>query len=77
MRESTERLEAVKAGTVVLVGTCVDRIVYYVHKLLKGAELYQQMCCVQNPYGDGEASTRIANVISEFANKKVVGTLMA
>lgn len=59
MRDTTERPEAVEAGTVKLVGTHVETIVESVTELLTNAELYKQMSETKNPYGDGYASERI------------------
>jgi len=59
MRETTERPEAVDAGTVRLVGTDVDLIVGQVDLLLTNSTEYQKMSRAHNPYGDGKASLRI------------------
>lgn len=59
MRDTTERPEAVEAGTVKLVGTHVETIVESVTELLTNQELYKQMSETKNPYGDGHASERI------------------
>ncbi|MDF3833743.1 UDP-N-acetylglucosamine 2-epimerase (non-hydrolyzing) [Cupriavidus basilensis] len=59
MRETTERPEAVAAGTVRLVGTDSGRIVAEVHRLLDDAALYAQCRRRVNPYGDGQACQRI------------------
>ena len=66
MREKTERPEAVEAGTVRLVGTDVERIVSEATRLLEDPEEYQRMARVHNPYGDGQASRRIADLILSF-----------
>ena len=63
MRDNTERPEALNAGTVLLVGTDVDRIVTQVTELLINKAHYQQMSQAQNPYGDGNASKRIVQII--------------
>ena len=63
MRETTERPEAVEAGTVVLVGTDTARIVTEAEKLLRDPDLYQTMGRRHNPYGDGKASARIVGHI--------------
>ncbi len=65
MRETTERPEAVSAGTVKLVGTEVDKIVNNVNILLQDRNAYQKMSFSHNPYGDGNACTNIINVLSE------------
>lgn len=59
MRETTERPEAVDAGTVRLVGTDSQRIVDEVTRLLRDDEEYQRMSRAHNPYGDGRACERI------------------
>ena len=59
MRDTTERPEAVQAGTVKLVGTNADDIVNNVTALLKDKELYRRMSETHNPYGDGRACERI------------------
>ena len=66
LREKTERPEAVKAGTVKLVGTDEDRIVREASVLLDDRAAYDQMARVHNPYGDGRASARIASLIHSF-----------
>jgi UDP-N-acetylglucosamine 2-epimerase (non-hydrolysing) len=65
MRDTTERPEAVDAGTVKLVGTDKDRIVSAVHELLTNPAEYQKMSRAHNPYGDGKACERIVNKIIE------------
>ena len=64
MRECTERPEAVEAGTVKLVGTDAGRIVGEAARLLTDQAEYARMSRVRNPYGDGQASRRIAEVIA-------------
>ena len=66
MREKTERPEAVEAGTVRLVGTDPERIVGEASRLLDDREEYERLARVHNPYGDGQASRRIADVILSF-----------
>ena len=61
MRETTERPEAVEAGTVKLVGTDYDRIVDEVSLLLDRPEQYEKMSRAVNPYGDGCACARIVS----------------
>ncbi len=61
MRETTERPEAVNAGTVKLVGTDIDKIVSSLHVLLTDNSAYQEMSFAHNPYGDGKACQRILN----------------
>lgn len=66
MRDTTERPEAVEAGTVELVGTDVDRIFGKVSALLEDEEVYQRMSLAHNPYGDGKACGRILEVLAKF-----------
>lgn len=66
MRESTERPEAVEAGTVILVGTNKDSIVREANKLLQDKGKYTEMSVLHNPYGDGKACERIVNFISNL-----------
>ncbi len=63
MRDTTERPEAVDAGTVKLVGTDADRIVEQVRILLTDATAYEAMSFAHNPYGDGQACRRIAQAL--------------
>ncbi|MFW5811408.1 MAG: non-hydrolyzing UDP-N-acetylglucosamine 2-epimerase [Alkalispirochaetaceae bacterium] len=63
MREVTERPEAVEAGTVRLVGTDEEKIVSEVTALVEDPELYQRMAQAHNPYGDGQASKRILDLL--------------
>jgi UDP-N-acetylglucosamine 2-epimerase (non-hydrolysing) len=66
LREKTERPEAVEAGTVKLVGSDEERIVAEATRLLDDTAEYARMTRVHNPYGDGQASRRIAEVLTEF-----------
>lgn len=63
MRNTTERPEAVEAGTVRLVGTDAQSIVKNVNSLLKDESLYLEMSHAHNPYGDGRASQRIVEIL--------------
>ncbi len=69
MRETTERPEAVSAGTVELVGTSSERIVRTVCRLLDNKDEYQRMSMAHNPYGDGSASKNIYNTIKQYLGK--------
>lgn len=69
LREKTERPEAVKAGTVKLVGTDENCIVTQASRLLEDRAEYDRMARVHNPYGDGRASSRIGDVIVSFLKK--------
>lgn len=68
MRDTTERPEAVEAGTVILVGTNVEKIVSQAKRLLTNDEVYDQMSKLHNPYGDGKACERIVNYINSIKN---------
>ncbi len=63
MRDTTERPEGVEAGTLELVGTREEPIYRACRSLLDDPEKYQRMSRAQNPYGDGRASQRIADII--------------
>lgn len=65
MRDTTERPEAINAGTVKLVGTDASLIVQEVQRLLDDKDLYVCMSEAHNPYGDGLASKRIADFLRE------------
>ena len=66
MRETTERPEAVEAGTVLLVGTDTRKIVDEAEKLLNNKILYNNMSKLHNPYGDGTACEKIVQFISKL-----------
>jgi UDP-N-acetylglucosamine 2-epimerase (non-hydrolysing) len=66
MRDTTERPEAVEAGTVRLVGTDKQKIVENVVALLTDPTEYSKMSRAHNPYGDGNASQRIVRVFEEY-----------
>ncbi len=64
MRDTTERPEALEAGTVKLVGTKYDKIVTEVSRLIDDAEYYDTMSKAVNPYGDGLACERIVELLN-------------
>lgn len=66
MRDTTERPEAVDAGTVKLVGTDVDEIVQSSISLFENKLIYKQMSEANNPYGDGLSSSRIVSVLEKL-----------
>ncbi|MCQ2289988.1 MAG: UDP-N-acetylglucosamine 2-epimerase (non-hydrolyzing) [Muribaculaceae bacterium] len=68
MRDTTERPEALVAGTVKLVGTDYDKIVTSMRELLDSKEKYEQMSKANNPYGDGLACGRIVEHIIKSLN---------
>ncbi|MNM51510.1 UDP-N-acetylglucosamine 2-epimerase [compost metagenome] len=72
MRDTTERPEAVEAGTVKLVGTDVGSISEHLTKLLSDEETYRAMSFAHNPYGDGKACARILDALFVFSNSKDV-----
>jgi len=63
MRDTTERPEGVAAGTLKLVGTEETGIYNAARQLLDDTDAYNNMACAQNPYGDGKASKRIADLL--------------
>ena len=69
LRDTTERPEAVDAGTVKLVGTDRDTVYEVAHTLLSDLEAYHQMSTASNPYGDGAASGRIVDSIIKYFEK--------
>lgn len=66
MRDTTERPEAVDAGTVLLVGTNKEKIIAEATKLLNDPKAYERMGKLHNPYGDGNACSRVINHILEI-----------
>jgi len=67
MRDTTERPEAVDAGTVILVGTDTEKIVNEANSLLTDKERYKSMSKLHNPYGDGKACKKIVEFITKIA----------
>jgi len=67
MRDVTERPEAVEAGTVRLVGTNKNSIIEHVEAVMTQADIYNQMSKSHNPYGDGQASSRILDFIENLS----------
>lgn len=65
MRDTTERPEGIKAGTLKLVGTDEETIYHHFNELLKNADCYEKMSQASNPYGDGFASEKIADIIEK------------
>jgi len=63
MRNTTERPEAIEAGTVRLVGTDTKRIIEQAQKLISNRKFYEKMSRSSNPYGDGSASVKIVSYI--------------
>ena len=71
LRDTTERPEALQAGTVKLVGTNQQSIYEAARLLLTDKEEYDKMACAINPYGDGYAAQRIVNVIKDFLYARI------
>jgi UDP-N-acetylglucosamine 2-epimerase (non-hydrolysing) len=69
MRDSTERPEAVEAGTVKLVGTDRDAVVDAVSLLLEDTRAYDRMANAVNPYGDGQAARRSLLAVERLVNR--------
>lgn len=70
LRDTTERPEGVKAGTLKVVGTDEETVYKAIIELLENTELYNAMSKAQNPYGDGKASKRIADCIYKYFSNK-------
>lgn len=66
LRDTTERPEGVKVGTLKLVGTDPERVKEEMTALLTDPDLYQKMALARNPYGDGKASERIVQAIQHY-----------
>ena len=66
LRETTERPEAVVAGTVILVGTDTEKIFSVTKKLLNNENEIERMSKLHNPYGDGFASKRIVQFMKKI-----------
>lgn len=70
LRDVTERMEGIKAGTALLVGTGRKKIVSKARTLLSGGALYKKMSRAKNPYGDGKACERIEKAIGRYMGLK-------
>ena len=66
VRDTTERPEGIKAGTLKLVGTAKENIIKETSRLLDSKEAYEEMSRAENPYGDGNASKRITEAIIKY-----------
>lgn len=71
MRDTTERPEAVEAGTVKLVGTSVATITKELNSLLSNLDAYEIMSRAHNPYGDGKATDRIIEILADIKPGRV------
>ena len=65
MREKTERVEAIEAGTACLVGTNRNRILTETERLLRDKEAYNKMSQARSPFGDGHAAEHIVNILAD------------
>ena len=65
LRDTTERPEGVKAGTLKLIGTKKEKVYQEITILLDDPTAYQKMAKAINPYGDGNASDRIINILKQ------------
>lgn len=77
MRDTTERPEGVEAGTLRLVGTEEEAIYKEAVSLLNNQSEYQKMSCIQNPYGDGHAAERIADIIVNILRRRLKNRKMS
>jgi UDP-N-acetylglucosamine 2-epimerase (non-hydrolysing) len=68
LRETTERPEAVTAGTAKLIGTNPDHILEAAGSLLSSPDAYRAMANIANPFGDGHAAERIVRIVEEYFN---------
>lgn len=75
IRNTTERPEGIKAGTLKLVGTEKENVKSAIKELLINEEAYQKMSMAQNPYGDGNASKRIVKILLSKWGNNYVGKL--
>jgi UDP-N-acetylglucosamine 2-epimerase (non-hydrolysing) len=71
MRDVTERVEGIQAGTAKLVGTDTARIVEETTRLLSDRTAYDAMARAVNPYGDGTTSLRVADILRDVLSRKV------
>jgi UDP-N-acetylglucosamine 2-epimerase (non-hydrolysing) len=71
LRTVTERPEAVKAGTVRIVGTDAEQVYGWMRRLLDDDEVYAQMATAVNPYGDGQAARRTVDALNYFFGLEV------
>ena len=66
LRNNTERAEGVKTGALKLIGSDESSVYDNIMRLLDNRDLYEKMAAAENPYGDGNASRRIADVIERI-----------
>lgn len=70
LRYNTERPETIKAGGNILVGLEKNRVLHYVDRLLNDEEFYSRMANAENPFGDGRAGERIAEILLDLYEKE-------
>ena len=70
MREVTERIEGIKAGNAILVGTNPKNIYNTINRLLNDNKFYNKITKIKNPYGDGKSSDRIIKIIKKYFGVK-------
>ena len=68
LRKTTERKEALEAGTVKLIGTQTNEIINKTRELILNREKYEKMSSAENPYGDGKSSERILKACLDELN---------
>ncbi|MEB3337400.1 MAG: UDP-N-acetylglucosamine 2-epimerase, partial [Leptolyngbyaceae bacterium] len=68
LRETTERPEAIAAGTAKLIGTNPEAIAAAATELLSNSSTYEAMANAINPFGDGRAAERIVEIVEQFFN---------
>ena len=73
LRTETERPEAVEAGTALVVGVQTQEILRQASRLLDDSAAYERMAQAKNPYGDGQASRRIADCMLAYFQHKSNG----
>lgn len=71
LRDTTERPEGIEAGTLKMAGTDEETIFELANELLTNEESYKQMAKASNPYGDGKASQRIADIVYKYFNNNL------
>jgi len=71
LRETTERPEALAAGTAKLVGTNPTQILAAASELLSNPSVYNAMATAVNPFGDGHAAERILQIVEHYCHRKI------
>ncbi|MCS7063947.1 MAG: UDP-N-acetylglucosamine 2-epimerase (non-hydrolyzing) [Methylacidiphilales bacterium] len=68
LRDVTERPEVLDSGFGILVGTDIEKTLYHFHQIFHNPSIYKSMTQSPNPFGDGQASQRIVNIITEYGD---------